>query len=203
MGQCMGLPVGAANSSIPTPSPRPKNAARSSARATQNSSDSSVQIVTRSYMNDRDLLRTDGAVYNLTEDWSESGSIASPLPLSPDMKFLDKSELAEACNHVIDDGNPEDRALKDLKLILLQCLADALIHGLNSFTFSGDYGQVIVELVDGNGVFNINTYTPISNNRLEFRKEIHLGITNEFSLLVMRAMHEKSIVDNFLSELAG
>jgi hypothetical protein len=59
--------------------------------------------------------------------------------------------------------------------------------------------EIVAFEEDDDGDINFNTYVPVPNNHFEFRKEIHTGITDELTLSVMRALHEKSTVDSFLS----
>lgn len=191
MGQCMGLPVGAANSGIPIPFESPINAARSSATATQNSS---VQIVTRRYRYDHDssLPRLDSVNYG-----SKPGGTPAALEKWQRVKIREESESINALNRVMEEGNPEGKSLQDLTLILTQLMLDASRNECNELSLASNHGRITLKVkFDGRA----NTYVPVPNNWPKEKKEKYALINDKLTLSVLRVLYGESAVNDFLSE---
>ncbi|MDB5992281.1 MAG: hypothetical protein JWQ10_3684 [Herbaspirillum sp.] len=190
MGQCMSLSAGAANSSIPIFIEPPINAARSSATTTQNSS---VQIVTRRYRYDHNSSLP---CLDSVNDWSRPGGTPAALEKRQRVKIRDESELINAWNRVMEDGNPEGKTLQDLTLILTQLMVDASRNKCNELSLASDHGRITLKVKsDGRA----NTYVPDPNNGPKEKKEKSALINDELTLSALRALYDESAVNDFLS----
>jgi hypothetical protein len=169
----------------------PTNTARLSATETQNPN---VQIVTKSYMDDHNLL--DGV------DLQPVGTVKS---ISREQFYETKvsavDELGWQWDRVMQKGNREAKDLGILTRILRESLLRVKSEGLKTLPLVTERGGAILEVQPGS---RVNTYVPVSDvpvsdNCLEYKQEMNVEITDELTLSILRGVYGVRVLNYFLS----